>query len=108
MARAGKLPPHHPTHPRPAAVGIAKARPRLCAPRRAEQASRAKPRRRTDSEDLGRPPREDLGRPVREDLGDQVREDLGKLYWHSLALKKEIKGATLPTASLALTFSSAN
>ncbi len=34
LARAGKLPPHHPAHPRPAAVGIADARPRLCAPRR--------------------------------------------------------------------------
>jgi hypothetical protein len=42
-----------PTHPRPAAVGIAKARPRLCAPRKKEQASRTRPRRRTDSEDLG-------------------------------------------------------
>ena len=28
-----KMPPHHPAHPRPAAVGIAKARPRLSAPR---------------------------------------------------------------------------
>ncbi len=33
LARAGKIPPHHPAHPRPAAVGIAKARPRLSAPR---------------------------------------------------------------------------
>ena len=28
-----KMPPHHPARPRPAAVGIAKARPRLSAPR---------------------------------------------------------------------------
>ena len=33
LARAGKMPPHHPARPRPAAVGIAKARPRLSAPR---------------------------------------------------------------------------
>ncbi len=33
LACTGKMPPHHPARPRPAAVGIAKARPRLSAPR---------------------------------------------------------------------------
>ncbi len=33
LTRAGKIPPHRPARPRPAAVGIAKARPRLSAPR---------------------------------------------------------------------------
>jgi hypothetical protein len=54
-----------PTHPRPRG-GNRYALPPRRRPRKKEQAPRAKPRRRTDSEDLGR---EDLGRPVREDLG---------------------------------------
>jgi len=62
LARAGKLPPHHPAHPRPAAVGLATLAPgsRPHAEKAGIAGKYSPPHR---SEDLG----------WREDLGDGPR-----------------------------------
>jgi len=80
LTRAGKLPPHRPPRPRPAAVPDRFAPAPALGPTQSKAGSRAKSRRRTDSEDLVRPAREDLG--WFDDRGFGQREVLGGYHFN--------------------------
>jgi hypothetical protein len=97
LTRAGKLPPHRPARPRPAAVPDRFAPVPALGPTqsRAGIAGKISPPHRSEDlvrEDLVRPAREDLG--WSDDRGFGQREDLGGRGFTACKAEKDMIGHT--------------